>query len=315
MSARLKSVLRWSVSIALLAFVVHRLSSDWRSIEAIELHIRWGWVAAATALVGLEFMLAVEIWRMSLRWLQTPLSYPLAFHIMGVSNLAKYLPGGVWNFIGRAAMCQRYRVPAARVVESLVVEVVVQLGANAVLGALAFVAIGRSAETTLPAWTIAFAAGPVVALHPRIINSVLERASLALKRELPRVRLRYGQILFIYLVSILNWALLGLSFVLFAQGILARSLSVTEAIALLGATNAAWLAGSIAFFVPAALGVREVAFTAILGPMFGSGWPAAFAISTRVWFSVIEVAWFAIAQGISSERDTPPSGAPRGDSP
>jgi hypothetical protein len=289
------TVIRWTLSLALLAFVGWKVAQDWSKITSAGLHPRWGWIALACALLAGHVVVMIQMWRLSMRFLGQPVESRTATHILGVSNLAKYLPGGIWNLVGRAAMCQRLGIPAGVAVESMVVEVAVQLGANSLVAAVALAALGATGNGALPVWSPAIVLLPLVGLQPRLINGVASLIERATRRKVPRIRFRYRQILLIYAISIANWCLLGLAFAALGQGLTGTDLSLHDVVLLAGAANAAWLAGNLAFFVPGALGVREVALTVLLGTTLGAGWPAALAIASRLWVSAIELGWFGLA--------------------
>lgn len=291
--------MRWLLSIALLGVVAGRLSQDWSSFDASALRTRPGWIALAFTLLGAHIVVAVEMWRLLMRFLGHPVESRLAFHILGVSNLAKYLPGGIWNFVGRAVMCQRHGIPTALVLEGLVVELAVQAGANGLIAVATLTLVDGVVAQTLPAWAGWIALLPVLGLHPVLLNHCAALAERLFRRALPRIHLSYTQLLAVYALSIGNWCLLGVAFGALGQGISGSDLSEHNALWLVGAANAAWLFGSIAFFIPGGLGVREVALTSLLGASFGIGWPALLSLVSRMWISAAELLWFLVANSLS----------------
>ncbi|MFP6686888.1 MAG: lysylphosphatidylglycerol synthase domain-containing protein, partial [Polyangiaceae bacterium] len=83
-----------------------------------------GWLALCTIVMAAYYLLIVENWRMSMGALGAPLGRRHAFHLIYVSNLAKFLPGGLWNFVGRVALCARHGVSATSASASVLLEVI-----------------------------------------------------------------------------------------------------------------------------------------------------------------------------------------------
>src|SRR5690348_14892970 len=94
-------VLRWPLVALLLAAMAHAAWGRWGALSTHTLRFDWRW--GVLSLLGLLGTLAYigACWRAWLVALGAPISYASAFRILYQANVAKYLPGAGWHFVGR----------------------------------------------------------------------------------------------------------------------------------------------------------------------------------------------------------------------
>ena len=197
-----------------------------------------------------------------LSW-QAVIGIPLsaASRIFFVSQIAKYLPGGVWNFVAVGESARGYSISRRRSVSSLAVAVAISI----VVGAMLALPCLLAAEDLRSRYWWLLAAVPlgVAVLWPSILNRCLN-AALRLARREPLERPVAGRsILRSAFVSLLAWLAIGLQvyILLTALGMEAGAAGLARSI---GGYALGWTAGFLVFFVPAGVGVREVALGAAL---------------------------------------------------
>ena len=82
------------------------------------------------------------------------------------------------------------------------------------------------------------------------------------------------------------WAAYGASFWCFLRGVGLENLPFWQVAA---ASCGAYLAGFLALFAPGGLGVREGVLAVLLAPFMGPGIPAAVAVLSRLWMTIVEL--------------------------
>lgn len=207
-----------------------------------------------------------------------------------LSQMAKYVPGGVWLFPARAVMYSDYGMAPAVSAAVVLWELTIVLVAGivlALLGGAGFLiggwgvalALLGAAALTLVLWSPSFwrwlAIRGVEGAH--LIAEPLKAPLI--------VRLRFA--FWPTLVAVLSWLLIGLAFHILL-------ISVDRDVALswfesAGRYAAAWVAGFIVIFAPAGLGVREATLTLALTPAVGGPTALAIALAARVWWAIVEV--------------------------
>jgi hypothetical protein len=235
-----------------------------------------------------------------------------AFRLMFTANLAKYLPGGgVWGLVGQVALCQREGMAPLPISIAGLLEAACQVGGAtlAALPTLSVLMAGASGGTTQwlarPGLLALFALALALGMHPRVMNFALGLAERVTKKPFPRITVGYGLILAMLAIYAINWTLFALAFTALGQAILPVPMTGTQVLAMVGTFLIAWHAGVFAFFLPAGLGVRELAIAVLLGGLFPPGWPATLALVARLWVLVGELASFGVAQLL--RRSKPPS--------
>ncbi|BCG89492.1 hypothetical protein MesoLj113c_56020 [Mesorhizobium sp. 113-3-9] len=205
-----------------------------------------GGYIATTALAGMYAVLNLLMafgWQRLLRHLDVTVSRPWAIYAYAISQLAKYVPGNIFQFAGRQAIGLAAGIGNGPLAKSTVYELAIQAAAGILFTPLVvpFVAAG------VPGWLgwVSFAAVLAVALWLAARTGGADFAAAVA----------------FYLTFI---ALAGLVFV--AAFVLAGGsgdLMLYPAIA--GAYVIAWLVGLITPGAPAGLGVREAVLLFMLG--------------------------------------------------
>jgi Lysylphosphatidylglycerol synthase TM region len=303
-------MLRATVAVALLGAVAYQFARSYGKLREHPPSFTPSWAIFSLAALGIFMFVASEAWRKWMAGLGSALGRGQAFRILYLSNLAKYLPGGIWNFIGRVGLAQREGVSAASVSISILLELACQLGGATLvaLPTLLFFPAGRT--IIAPSLLVLAAALLVAALHPRVMNFALALGERIARRPTPRIAVPYTFILRMLALYAANWLLLGLAFAALAQALVPDSLGFARTMVVVGAFVLSYNAGVFAFFLPAGLGVREVALVFLLGQTLASPWPATLALVARFWVLVGEVGCFLVALAISRKR--PVQEPPRG---
>lgn len=290
-----QGALRWGLALLLLALVGYQLAMQWGKLDSQTITVNWPWVGAAALGLALFLVLSAEGWRRLVVGLGETLTFKDAFRILFYSNLGKYLPGGVWNMVGRVALAQRVGVPPLKTSATLLMEVACQVTAAILVALLTFPAFAGRGLMAHPLLLGAAAIAVIIGMHPRVLNWVLATGERITKRQLPRFPFSYRFILGMLAYYTFNWLILGASFAALGQALLTTPLTPGQLGLLVGSFAVAWNVGVFAFFFPAGLGVREVALITLLTSAFPPAWPAVLALIARVWILAGEALAFGVA--------------------
>ena len=206
-----------------------------------------------------------------------------------VSQLGKYIPGGVWQYVGQVSFATDAGAPLARTAMVLPVHIVVQIAAAGSVGALA----GVLAPWAPPAWRAAAlaGAGALVFLSRRPLLAATQAISKlgtnhAIENDLPS----QGAIFRSYLWTVAVLLASGTGFAL----MLAAVTPASRLVPTIAVFSFAWLCGFLAVFVPAGFGVREAVLIALLPASAGA--IAAVSISHRLLTIAVEWALLMAAR-------------------
>jgi glycosyltransferase 2 family protein len=272
-------------------FLIRYLARSWTSVKDYDWTLDVGWLALS-ALAFLFFYLAQAFawWLLLCGFeLQSPLS--LAVSTWAKSILARYVPGNVFMFVGRAWMSHAQGLPVDRVSAAMVYE-----QALGICSALLAVAI------LFPFWeyhpgitALSLLAIPVLIalLHPRVFGPVAAWALRLLRRPPLDVTLRFGVVLALLWYYVASWLLAGAGAWLLARAVTGLTLDALPLVVV--AYALAYVVGMAAFVFPSGIGVREAVLTASLARRLPGGVALAWALLLRLWVTAIELVFVGLA--------------------
>ncbi len=99
---------RWSrvlsilVTVAILGLLAWRLVVDWRNLPpGFFSKVRLDLLLASVAALVAALLLVSLRWGLTLRAMQVPIGWWTSVRIWFLSQAGRYLPGGVWSYVGR----------------------------------------------------------------------------------------------------------------------------------------------------------------------------------------------------------------------
>lgn len=212
------------------------------------------------------FVFRALVWRRMLASFGHALPLGASARIWTYSELARYIPGSIFQVIGRAYLLKPWGVSGSVSSTVQVLELTLFLLANVLLAVICLLWFGiKQLEPPAETWLyVAMVLVPLLSLiiHPKVyytaVNGILGRIG---KPAIVQ-RLSGGR-----MVAMLAWTCLGLLwqcagvYIVVAAAI---DLPLAKWWVVAGAYSLAWCAGFLAIFSSAGLGVREVVFTGIM---------------------------------------------------
>lgn len=291
----------WLVVAAALGFLGHGLwqSAPWRLAAMRSAELAWA-IGCGTLVYGLAGFLLADAWRHLLgpaaragsRW-----SY---YALYGRTQIAKYLPGNCFHFVGRQILGRRLGHGHAGLALASIAEAALLL---AVAGALAFPLLGPELARILrpwPLWPVASLialSGLVLiawwAWHAPAVRRIIGTFG-ALAREMPRAGLLH--LTFFPIAGLVLWML--------AQAGSAPAMPGVDFLTAVSAVSLGWWAGFVVPGASAGVGVREAVLVLALEPHLGAEGALLVAMALRVVTTLGDLLFFALACLISSDTET-----------
>ena len=287
----LGALLQLAAIAAALWFLVSTARANWGTIVLGELKPAWGPLLLASLITVATYLYVVWWWHISLGWWGQRLRYLDALRIFFVTNLARFIPGIVWQFAGVVAMVQPHGVSPVAATGAIIVQQVILLATGLGLTVTTTPALLAPWAASYPGWVpplVALAGITLVAvLLPRVIPFVGRMAGWITQRQAqwpsPGSR-TFG----VYAGGMLVvWVVYGIAFWLFGRSLLGDAAPPLMVAA--PAYLAGYMAGMLAFLVPSGLLVREAALVVALSGTVGGGRALALAVGARLWLLVLEI--------------------------
>lgn len=268
---------------------VFAVVKNWEDVSA-SLASLPAWQVAAQVLLGFFYVyLTMVSWRAVLNDVGERVAPPVAARIFFSSQIAKYLPGGVWNFVAAAEVGKSYSISRRRSVCALVVSIMISIVTGMVLALMAIL-MGPSQVGERYWWISIFIPIGLLILCPPILNRLVNFVLKLIRRDPLESGLTWKGTLQASIWAFAAWLVIGfqLWMILVSLGMTASGATFLLAT---GGYALGWTAGFLVFFVPAGVGVREVALGAVLSTVISSGAVVVVVLLARVFTTLADIGW------------------------
>ena len=234
------------------------LAANARKLTEYNWQVSPGWLALAGLLIiFVAPLFRVWLWRLVLTRLGANISYRECFRIVRLSQLAKYLPGQVWHYVGTFYLTHKAGATKGASVSTMLYD----QGASFAAGALVVIALAAASDALAgygALWFVAVASLGigVVFLRPSLFSKTSGIVLKVLKKQ-PFSGLPTTSVPFTLLLVVMNvafWFILGGSLSFLIRGVTPVDVPLGDAV-VIGAVGV--LAGFIAPFAPSGIGVTE----------------------------------------------------------
>jgi hypothetical protein len=274
--------------------------------------VKWFWLILVLAAAGyyfyrhqdevVELIKQIDLWRIFLSLILLLIGklflvilvrfsvnseawYPSYLEILGVyglSSLGKYLPGGIWHFVGRFGVYKMNGLSAKASTRSMILENIWLLSSALATGVLGvfltrFDLVADLIHIPDEKWlaiilTIVILAIWIIVLF--VVHKIMRKYTSG---EIQSVTV-------IALVGLLLWTFIGGSFFVMFQ-----DFSFSSAPLFIGGYAVSWAVGYIAVFAPGGLGIREAVLAFVFSNIASVELIAVYAAMNRIIWVIAEV--------------------------
>lgn len=231
-------------------------------------------VAIAIAAIGYASIIPTSSWAWARLLRGTGVRFPILQlnMIMGIAQMAKYVPGGIGQHLGRTAMSIQRGMPASALFVTLVSEMLLAIAAAMVVGLVGLVVAGRRMATLPPRHSQAAALAALclaialvgLLLAVRRSPGLARRVALHLAATRPVQAPRGRALGTAFVAYLLNYIVIGVG--LYGIAFAVIRVPLASAPLFVGAFALSWIVGFVVPGAPAGLGVREGIMAALLTP-------------------------------------------------
>lgn len=265
-----KPYLRWVILGGTLFFLVKAFQNNWQEVAAIQID--------SSGLIILFFALSITIlahiwaglvWGSILKSFRQPVRYRWILPIYLKTNLAKYLPGNVWHYYGRILAVTK----AGGSLEAATISVLLEpllMATAALIVALTASSLGlvnTKGNMGIFALQLLSLSVVCVAVHPRILNPILQLVSRLKGKVTPSFQIKQYPLLPL-LGELIFLGLRGAGFL--ATFTALTSVEPSQIPLLFSAFSLAWVLGLV-IPTPGGLGVFETTTITLLNSHYSTG--------------------------------------------
>ena len=283
-------ILQWAIVVAIFFFLGKMVWDHWNQVKDTPFTLRPFPFILSTLLFTFSYFIQIWAWYLITLRLKIALSPSETLVSWFYSQLGKYLPGKIWLLVGRFYFYESKGKSKKNILVALYLETVTMIAAAAIIFLTVLILhreLGLFFSWGRYGWLVLLSLLGLAFLHPRILQSVLNRVLTKWKREPISLSISYAQILWVLFVCILSWVVGGIGFYLFIDSV--YPLASQYILFLTGALAASSTLGLIAIFAPSGLGVREGALVYLLSFVMATPVGVIISILTRIWMTFIEI--------------------------
>jgi glycosyltransferase 2 family protein len=266
-----------------LYFVIAKIVDGWSNYGDVISDARWGFLVAAVVLAFVGMSSLGLVWRSVLAALGVTARRTDVFVWYQIGNLGKYVPGGIFQVLGRAELANRGGVPRSIAYNSVALSMGATYLCGAVVSAILLpLSLLRHGSIGNSWWVFIVIPIGLAALHPRVLTRLFTFAEKAFGGSDARMIPTWNQSVVLVARHTPGWLINGLACYAVALTFHPGSGFFT----MMFAGIVSWVAGFMVIFVPSGLGVREAMFVAIAQTSMPGGSAATVAIVSRLVFVV-----------------------------
>lgn len=279
--------LLYIVVVAVIGILAKQIIDSFDALSALPWFKHPGLLFIHVALLALVFMLLAAGWSHVLTSFGQSVAYADAAGCWLVSNAGKYIPGKVFMFAGRVALCVKLGVRQAACLWALAIEHFFLL-----LATLPFLVVALLQGYT-PNVVLGYALAAIVLVamvllvRPKLFLLLINKILIRMRREPLAVAPTPGDMLLLAVVYVGTWTLYGLSGVVLSYALeIHTTMSATT---LAAAFVTAWLLGFLSMLTPGGIGVREAALVILLQSQIATHEAIALAVLARATWTLVEI--------------------------
>jgi uncharacterized membrane protein YbhN (UPF0104 family) len=296
---------RW-LTVAVLAlvagFFLATLAAGWNDVISLKWRLEPGLFVLATVVLALSYGLVAWLWGLALhRAAGTRVA--TGARIWFLANLARYVPGNVWSYVGAVELARREGVARRTTLSVMALTQLLSVGVALLAGLPVLLAerarLGRPA--LLGAVVVAAGAGLAALFRGQLLDLARRRFPGFDPADLTPSA---ATVVLLVAGYAAYWAVTGLAFAALVASL--YPLAASDVPLVVAAYAAAYAAGFLALLTPAGLGVREGVLVIALAPVLPAGPALVVALLSRVWMMLVELAGAAVAHLAARPREGDP---------
>ncbi|RKX71462.1 hypothetical protein DRP53_01405 [candidate division WOR-3 bacterium] len=272
-------------------FLVRTLITNWSLIPFSELYFNPKFLLLSFFFLYLNFIISVLGWQNILPTFNLRIDFSTAYWIMSTSQIAKYIPGGIWFTVSRMQLAGRANLREEPTAFSVVVETCLIFLTGIILLFLAMLKVGNIIDfkLLLPLLIVS-----ILLLYPPFLRALANLAMTLLKRPKVYFNLPLKKVLTLCIFYFGVWFFQIVGFFFLIRSFYALPFKDFPTIAL--TYIASWIGGFVVIYAPGGIGIREGIMSFLLSKNILLGLAVGISIIARAWTSIYELIVFLTAQ-------------------
>ncbi len=319
----MKLILRYGILFLILFFLIAHIGKNWNRLDEFTYEVHWTYLGLSILSLFASMLLLPLALRNIVGLLKYEISLKRMCMILFYSQIAKYLPGGIWGYVGRVYLYKREGMNGNNAFTCVFLETILILVSGIIVFCLSLFFGGDILSVE---WMpreyfneIVIAAMVILLLvvHPKVLSLLWRLVPARFSGEKLQLKYSYSSVLRPALLLIAFWLGVGGGFWLLVRSFYQMYVYLLPMTA--GAYVLAWIMGFLVFFLPGGLGVREAVLVLSLNLYLPISISTISAVAARLWWVTGELSWALLSlvwnrfKGVRKveKQENPPSAVKR----
>ena len=293
----LQKIVSLIIILVIFYFLITKLMANWQKIPFADLRFDISNLIISFVFLSINFLIFVGVWTKIVNALGEDIRPGKAFWVISTSQMAKYVPGGIWYTLGRVYLCKMEKMNGEIVFLSVVIETCLITLTDIAIFLVATIFL-RDLTIFNPLLSVVILIVLFILLYPPFLNRLVNFGLRILRRPKINLAISFLQMLKFSIYFLGIWVAQIIGFYFLINSI--YPIDISKIVYIAASYTIAWFVGFIAPFAPGGLGVREGMMTLILSTIFPTPLAIAMSFIQRIWITIFEIAVFFI--GLSIKR-------------
>jgi uncharacterized membrane protein YbhN (UPF0104 family) len=302
---RLVTWLRYIVPLAGAFFIGRVIYFQWQKVREFDWAFDPLFLALSFLATSCWFFVRGWVWHTIVAHFGRPIAYRECIRIFALSELGRYIPGTVWQYLSRIYLAGRWGVHAPVALTSSLMDLLLMALAAIPLVLWRIDEVFPLVRRELRVLLVVFPFVAAVVLQPAVLNRLGRLLLPRLKMDYQPIELRFSEVVRLWITCLALWIAFGSGFALFARSL--APIRLAHGLHLVSNYAASWLVGLVSPFTPGGIVVRELVLGQLLQKILPPGPAQLIAVLSRLWLITLELFWALFSQ-IFFRTDPPPAG-------
>lgn len=285
--ARAIQIVKYLVVILIFYFIFSYLYKNFNALDFNKLHFNWLWLVVSVFIYFLHVFFNSVIWHFITLMNQASIPFNKAIKLRIIADFGKYIPGKVFTYGILIYKYEKNKVSGKKILICSILEIILSVLATIIVALICMLFTDLPILDPYKPAIIILAFACMILLYPPVMKFFFNLFFRIIKQSQIETKFKIRDNIILLLLNICNWLLFGWAFYFFVKSIWV--VDINHYLFLTGAFAISSIAGLVAVFAPAGLGVREGVLVVAINLLAGNTIATVLSLMSRIWITISEI--------------------------
>ena len=283
----IKYLLSIGIVTVIFFFMGRQLYYQWDQLSRYETQFNYKMLLLSFIPLIFNFLINTIYFQHLLKNLGESIDSLNTFKVLYISQLGKYIPGGIWPILGQFYLFEKQKISKLTVFIANVSLILIDT-ISVLLVFIPFYFIFFSNQLRyLNILLLIIIASSLFLLNPKMLKKVVRLVNVKLKGKDVALEYKFHDLVYLVMLGVVDWLILGIGLFLLISSF--HSIPISYIPYLSGAFALSWIIGTLSFIVPNGLGIREGILSYFLTFLLPPPISIIVALLARIWITIGDV--------------------------